>query len=99
LISTIAHDSAIAPPGDEHGTGGAHTAVAPGDIATLLALISTACTFALIWHMWPLAVASFIALIGAAIIHTFNYERDYYVPAEEVARVEGERTHLLAAHG
>jgi len=32
-MSTIAHDSAIAPPGDEYG-GGAHTTVAPGDIAT-----------------------------------------------------------------
>jgi cytochrome o ubiquinol oxidase subunit 1 len=65
----------------------------------VLALISTVCAFALIWHMWPLAVASFIALVGAAIFHTFDYERDYYVPAEEVARVEGERTRLLAAHG
>jgi MFS family permease len=33
-MSTITHDSAMAPPGDGHGGSGAHTAVAPGDIAT-----------------------------------------------------------------
>jgi cytochrome o ubiquinol oxidase subunit I len=65
----------------------------------ILAAISTVCAFALIWHMWPLVVVSFIALIVAAIAHTFNYERDYYVPPDEVARIEGERTRLLSAHG
>jgi cytochrome o ubiquinol oxidase subunit 1 len=65
----------------------------------VLAAISTVCGFALIWHMWLLVVASFIALVLGAILHTFNYERDYYIPADEVARVEGERTRLLAAHG
>jgi cytochrome o ubiquinol oxidase subunit 1 len=65
----------------------------------ILAAISTVCAFALIWHMWPLVFASFVALIVGAIVHTFNYERDYYVPADEVARIEGERTRLLSAHG
>jgi len=65
----------------------------------ILAMISTVCAFALIWHMWPLVAVSFVALIVAAIIHTFDYERDYYIPAEEVARIEGERTRWLSAHG
>jgi cytochrome o ubiquinol oxidase subunit 1 len=65
----------------------------------VLAIISTVCAFALIWHMWPLVGASFVALVLGAILHTFNYDRDHYVPADEVARVEGERTHLLSAHG
>ncbi|MNI33744.1 Cytochrome bo(3) ubiquinol oxidase subunit 1 [compost metagenome] len=54
--------------------------------------------FALIWHMWPLAVLSFVALILVSIIHTFNYKRDYYVPAAEVVREEDARTRLLANH-
>jgi len=65
----------------------------------VLAVLSTVCAFALIWHMWPLAAASFAALILAAILHTFNYDRDYHLPAEEVARIEGDRTRLLAGHG
>jgi cytochrome o ubiquinol oxidase subunit 1 len=64
----------------------------------VLAALSTVCAFALVWRMWPLAIAFFVAVVLAAIIHTFNYKRDYYVPADEVARIEGERTRLLAEH-
>ncbi|MGB3071225.1 MAG: cytochrome o ubiquinol oxidase subunit I [Ottowia sp.] len=54
--------------------------------------------FALIWHMWPLAIASFAGVVLAAIIHTFNYNRDYHIPAAEVAATEEARTQLLARH-
>jgi cytochrome o ubiquinol oxidase subunit 1 len=60
--------------------------------------LSAVWAFALIWHMWPLAGVAFVALLSAAIVHTFNYNRDYYVPADEVVRVEGDRTRLLAEH-
>jgi cytochrome o ubiquinol oxidase subunit 1 len=46
--------------------------------------------FAMIWHMWLLAGASFVVLIAAIIFHTFNYKRDYYIPAEEVADTEAQ---------
>jgi len=65
----------------------------------VLAMISTVCAFALIWHMWPLAAGSFIALVLSAIVHTFNYNRDHTIAAEDVARIEGERTRLLVEHG
>jgi cytochrome o ubiquinol oxidase subunit 1 len=64
----------------------------------VLAALSTVCAFALVWRMWPLAIAFFVVVVLAAIIHTFNYKRDYYIPADEVARIEGERTRLLAEH-
>ncbi|WP_241116652.1 cytochrome o ubiquinol oxidase subunit I [Achromobacter xylosoxidans] len=64
----------------------------------VLAAISVVMGFALIWHMWPLAVLSFAALIIVSIVHTFNYTREYYVPADEVVRTEDARTHLLAKH-
>ena len=54
--------------------------------------------FALIWHMWPLAIASFAAIVLASIAHTFNYKRDYHIPADEVAATEHARTQLLARH-
>ena len=64
-----------------------------GAILSFFALI---CGFALIWYIWWLAALSFIVMIGSAIGHTFNYKRDFYIPAEEVTRVENERTELLA---
>ncbi len=64
----------------------------------VLAVISTICGFALIWHMWLVAGLSFAALVIGAIVHTFNYKRDYYIPADEVARTEEARTTQLAQH-
>jgi len=64
----------------------------------IIALLSTVVGFALIWHMWPLAILAFVATMAAIIIHTFNYERDYYIPAEEVIRTENARTAMLEQH-
>lgn len=61
----------------------------------VLAMLSAVCGFGLVWHMWPLAGASFIALVAGVIIHTFNYNRDYHIPAEDVTRAEDERSQLL----
>jgi cytochrome o ubiquinol oxidase subunit I len=63
----------------------------------ILAGLSTAFAVGMIWYMWWLAGLSFIALIAVAIGHTFNYHRDYHVPADEVVRVENARTRQLGA--
>ncbi|MGD9773611.1 cytochrome o ubiquinol oxidase subunit I [Diaphorobacter sp.] len=63
----------------------------------VIAALSTLFGFAMIWHMWPLAIASFAATVLASIIHTFNYKRDYYIPAADVAATEDARTQQLAA--
>jgi len=63
----------------------------------VIAALSAVCGFALIWHMWLLAVVGFVAMVGATIVHTFNYKRDFYIPADEIVRIEGDRTRLLAA--
>ena len=55
--------------------------------------------FGMIWYIWWLAALSFAAVLAAAIAHTFNYNRDYDIPADEVARTEGERTRLLRRTG
>ena len=64
----------------------------------VLAGLSTVLGFAMIWHIWWLAGLSAAALLVAAIVHTFNYERDYHIPAETVARTEEQRTALMKAH-
>ncbi|HVI29273.1 cytochrome o ubiquinol oxidase subunit I [Hansschlegelia sp.] len=63
----------------------------------ILAGLATVCGFAMIWYVWWLAALSFAALIVVAIGHTFNYARDFYIPAERVAEVEGERSRMLNA--
>ncbi len=58
--------------------------------------ISVVLGFALVWHIWWLAALSFIGIIAVSIAHTFNYDREYYIPAADVSTVEAERTKLLA---
>ena len=58
----------------------------------VLSALSTVCGFALIWHVWWLAGVSLLATIAYAIWHSFDRDRDYYIPAEEVARTEQART-------
>jgi cytochrome o ubiquinol oxidase subunit I len=64
----------------------------------VIAALSAAFGFTMIWHMWPAAIVSLGAVLAAVIIHTFNYDRDYHLPANEVLRVEDVRTHGLAVH-
>lgn len=73
----------------------------PKNTATgiVLAGLSTALAFGLIWYMWWLAALSFLAIIATAIVHSFNYHRDFHIPAEDVVRTEDERTRRLAAAG
>jgi cytochrome o ubiquinol oxidase subunit 1 len=54
--------------------------------------------FALIWQMWLLAAVAFAGMLTAVIVHTFNTNREYFIPLEEVVRTENTRTRLLEAH-
>ena len=63
----------------------------------VLAAISLVLGFALVWHIWWLAIATFVALVVATIVHTFNYQRDDHIPAAEVAATEAARTQQLAS--
>ncbi len=62
----------------------------------ILAGLSVALAFGLIWYIWWLVIASFVAIVGVAIAHTFNYNRDFYIPAETVTATEDARSELLA---
>ena len=50
--------------------------------------------FALIWHIWWLAVVGLVAGIGVFIKRCYTSDVDYYVQVDEVERVEA--THLSA---
>ncbi|MCQ4630549.1 cytochrome o ubiquinol oxidase subunit I [Shinella sp. CPCC 100929] len=61
----------------------------------ILAGISVVLAFAMIWYMWWLVAVSFIGIIAVSIAHTFNYNRDFFIPAETVAATEDARSKLL----
>ena len=64
----------------------------------VIAALSGLVGFALIWQMWLVAGLSFVVMMAAIIIHTFNYKRDYYIPANEVVHTEDAHTRLLESH-
>ncbi|WP_426107645.1 cytochrome o ubiquinol oxidase subunit I [Massilia sp. TSP1-1-2] len=64
----------------------------------IIAVLSGAVGFALIWHMWLLAAVGAFAMVAAVIAHTFNYKRDYFIPAEQVVRTEHLRSLMLDSH-
>jgi len=64
----------------------------------IIAALSGVVGFAVIWHMWLIAGVVSVALLAAIIVHTFNYKRDYYIPAAQVAGTENARSLLLDSH-
>jgi cytochrome o ubiquinol oxidase subunit 1 len=69
----------------------------PKNTATgaILAALSFICGFAMVWYVWWLAALAFLGIVAVSIIHTFNYDREYYIPADTVSRVEAKRTREL----
>ncbi|WP_067734373.1 cytochrome o ubiquinol oxidase subunit I [Novosphingobium naphthalenivorans] len=65
----------------------------------ILGGLATAFGFAMIWHIWWLAGLTFAGMIGYAIFHTFNYNRDYFIPADEVTATEAAALGQLAPAG
>ena len=61
----------------------------------VLAAVSVIFGFGMIWYIWWLAVASVMAMIAIVIGHTFDYHRDFDIPAYQVAGLEDARTQLL----
>ena len=64
----------------------------------IIGALSAAMGFALVWQMWLLAGLGLVAVVAAIIVHTFNYQRDFHIPADEVVRTENQRTHLMAQY-
>jgi cytochrome o ubiquinol oxidase subunit I len=63
----------------------------------ILAGLATVLGFAMVWYIWWLAAVAVAGLFAVAIGHSFNYDRDYYIPVDEVKREEQARTRLLTA--
>jgi cytochrome o ubiquinol oxidase subunit 1 len=62
----------------------------PRNTATgfIMAVLLGVAAFAMIWHIWWLAIGGTAAAVVALIRYAFDDDRDYYVEAEEVRRTE-----------
>ena len=63
----------------------------------IISAISLVLCFALVWHMWPMAIVSVLGVIVTLIARTYDRDVDYIVPAAEVAAIERARFALLPA--
>ncbi|WP_282271078.1 cytochrome o ubiquinol oxidase subunit I [Stenotrophomonas sp. PS02298] len=55
--------------------------------------------FAMVWHIWVLAIIGLVGMIATFIYRTFDKDVDYWVPAAEVERIENEHRKHLEAQG
>jgi cytochrome o ubiquinol oxidase subunit 1 len=62
-----------------------------------IAVLSAVCGVALIWYVWWLAALSLIGVVATAIHHSYNYDREFHIPMEEIASTEDARSRSLAA--
>ena len=63
----------------------------------ILSGIALVMGFALVWHIWWLAALGFLGIVGGAIFHSFNYKRDFHIPAATVAATEEAHTRRMTA--
>jgi cytochrome o ubiquinol oxidase subunit 1 len=60
-------------------------------VGVTIAFFATFGGFALVWHIWWLAVIGFIGVLVAALFHGWIVDREVAVPPEEIALYERER--------
>ena len=58
---------------------------------------SLAFGFAMVWHIWWLAIAAGLAMLAIIIVRSFNDDNEYCLTAPEIERIENERFKLLTA--
>jgi len=71
----------------------------PKNTATgfVISMLCAVVGFSLTWHMWLVAGLFFALVLVTVVVHTFNYKRDFYIPADHVTEIENLRTLSLAA--
>jgi cytochrome o ubiquinol oxidase subunit 1 len=57
----------------------------------IMAAFGTVFGFAMVWHIWWLAIGGLICMIGSFLVRAFDTDVDYYVPGAEVEKIERAR--------
>ena len=53
-------------------------------VGVVIGIMGAACAFALVWHIWWLAIASFVAVWAAVITRSFVTDTERVIPAEQI---------------
>ena len=62
----------------------------PAPAGIVLAGLSTVCGFALVWHIWWMAIVGFAGIVISWIVKSFDEDVDYYVPVAEIEKLENQ---------
>lgn len=65
----------------------------------IIAAFSVVFGFAMVWEIWWMAIVGLIGMAVAYIAHTFNDDTDYFVPVEEIEKIENQRFEQLSKAG
>lgn len=56
----------------------------------IIACFSLIFGFAMIWEIWWMALVGFIGILVVWIGKSFDHDVDYFVPVDEIARIENQ---------
>ncbi|MFC3394788.1 cytochrome o ubiquinol oxidase subunit I [Brenneria rubrifaciens] len=65
----------------------------------IISAFSLAFGFAMIWHIWWMAIIGFAGMIVTWIVHSFNQNVDYYVPVKEIEKIENQNFDQISKAG
>lgn len=73
----------------------------PKNTATgvVIGALATIFGFAMVWQIWWMVIVSAVGLFATVITHSFNYDRSFHVPVEDVILAENARTRILGQGG
>ncbi len=60
-------------------------------VGVIMAFFAVVLGFAMIWHIWWMAIAGVLGFVIAALSHAWSMEREMVIPADEVAAFERAR--------
>jgi cytochrome o ubiquinol oxidase subunit 1 len=60
----------------------------PTPVGVFIAFFSVIAGFALIWHIWWMAILGLIGIAGSGLVHSWSMEREEIIPADEIAAFE-----------
>ncbi|MDB5788866.1 hypothetical protein [Caballeronia mineralivorans] len=61
-------------------------------VLVVIGLFSLAIGFALVWHIWWLAISGLLGVVATLIIRSYDDDVDYTICAETVAGMDGTPT-------
>nr|WP_329808748.1 cytochrome o ubiquinol oxidase subunit I [Gallibacterium anatis] len=65
----------------------------------IIAVFTMIFGFAMIWHIWWLAIVSFVGMVVTWIAKSFDQDVDYYVPVDQIETIENKHFKELSQAG